>query len=154
MPAKIIAYLGLGSNLYHPLEQIKQAINELSQLKNSKIIAQSSFYESNPVGPQDQPKFINAVIKLETELLPLELLTACQAIEHKQGRVKTRHWGERCIDIDILLFGKQRIALPELKVPHPEMHKRAFVLQPLFEIEPSFIEAFDPVYDGSLTLIQ
>jgi len=136
MPANTTVYLGLGSNLNQPMQQIKQAIEALSCHPLIQVLAQSSLYESLPLGPQDQPNFINAVIKISTSLTPQQLLLLCQNIEQQHGRVKTRHWGERTLDIDILLYGEQLIDLPELKIPHPQMHKRNFVLLPLLEIAP------------------
>ena len=139
MSVKSIIFLGLGSNQNNPIEQINQAIAELANLPHTTLLAQSSLYHSQPLGPQDQPDFINAVVKLETELSPMGLLKACQALEQHHGRIKTRHWGERTLDIDILLYGDQLINLPELIIPHPEMMYRAFVLQPLAEIAPELI---------------
>ncbi|MDO8953927.1 MAG: 2-amino-4-hydroxy-6-hydroxymethyldihydropteridine diphosphokinase [Gammaproteobacteria bacterium] len=139
MPVKSIVFLGLGSNLNSPIDQINQAITELANLPRTTMLDHSSLHHSKPLGPQDQPDFINAVVKLETELAPMDLLKACQALEQQHGRIKTRHWGERTLDIDILLYGNQLIDLPELTVPHPEMMNRAFVLQPLAEIAPELI---------------
>ena len=139
MRVKSIVFLGLGSNQNSPIIQINQAIAELANLLKTTLLAQSSLYHSKPLGPQDQPDFINAVVKLETELAPMDLLKACQALERQHGRIKTRHWGERTLDIDILLYGDQLIDLPELTIPHPEMMNRAFVLQPLAEIAPELI---------------
>ncbi|MDF2941040.1 MAG: folK [Gammaproteobacteria bacterium] len=136
MPLKVKAYLGLGSNLNNPVEQIKQAIVEIAEFETTAVLAQSSLYESAPLGPQDQPHFINAVLAIETELSPLDLLKACQTLELKHGRVKKRHWGERTLDIDILLYGNEIIDLPELTVPHKGLKQRNFVIQPLAEIAP------------------
>ncbi|MGQ7817332.1 2-amino-4-hydroxy-6-hydroxymethyldihydropteridine diphosphokinase [Metapseudomonas furukawaii] len=128
-------YIGLGSNLADPVRQLRGALNALAELSDSRLSAVSSFYASDPLGPPDQPRYMNAVACLETTLEPLQLLDALQAIEQSQGRVrKDERWGPRTLDLDILLFGQRRIAEPRLQVPHYHMHARAFVLYPLAEI--------------------
>ncbi len=101
-----------------------------------RVVAVSSLYESDPVGPQDQPKFTNAVFKAETELSPFELLDYLKTIENKIGRKKTRRWGPRVIDLDIIFYGDLVISTDSLVIPHPRAHERRFVLEPLLEIEP------------------
>ncbi|MEX1056767.1 MAG: 2-amino-4-hydroxy-6-hydroxymethyldihydropteridine diphosphokinase, partial [Natronospirillum sp.] len=91
------------------------------------------------IGPEDQPDFVNAVAEISTSLSPTDLLSALQKMEHQQGRVRTEHWGPRTLDLDILLYGDQTIALPDLTVPHPEMLKRAFVLTPLLDLAPDLL---------------
>jgi|SRR5699024_1478595 len=132
-----IAFIGLGSNLENPAEQLRKALQALHQLPTTQLLLSSSLYSSAPIGPQDQPTFINAVAQLHTQLAPIALLNALQAIENTAGRVRTRHWGERTLDLDILLYGDQHISLPRLQVPHPHMRHRRFVLQPLLEIAPT-----------------
>jgi len=132
----VVCYIGLGSNLDNPVEQIKQAINELSVLGSSTLLAQSGLYQSSPMGPQDQPDFINAVVKLETRFSAPELLTQLQAIEQQHGRVRDQHWGPRSLDLDLLLFGEEVINTENLQVPHPGIPERGFVLYPLYEIAP------------------
>ncbi len=127
-------YVGLGSNINNPILQLHFAIVELMTLEKVQWIGVSSFYKSKPVGPQDQPDFINAVAVIETNLSPLDLLGHFQVIENNQGRVKTRHWGERSIDLDILLYADLVVDTPDLTIPHPEMQNRAFVLTPLNEV--------------------
>lgn len=129
--------IGLGSNLDQPLSQINHAIAAFDALPGTTVTRQSSRYCSKPMGPQDQPDFINAVILLETDLPPSELLTACHTIEQQQGRQRLRHWGERTIDCDVLLYHNQVITTPTLTVPHPGIEQRAFVLVPLLEIAPN-----------------
>ncbi len=131
--------MGLGSNLSNPVKQINQAVVALGSLPKTSVITCSKLYGSAPQGPQDQPDFVNAVCQLTTELLPLALLSALQGIELAQGRVKKRHWGERLIDLDILLFDDVTLSLPELTIPHIEISNRDFVLIPLFEIAPDLI---------------
>nr|WP_246261592.1 2-amino-4-hydroxy-6-hydroxymethyldihydropteridine diphosphokinase [Thiomicrorhabdus cannonii] len=126
----------MGSNLDHPERQLSEALQALAALPATRLLQQSHFYASKPQGPQDQPDFMNAVCLLETDLSAHALLQALQQIEQSQGRVKKRHWGERCIDLDILLYGDQSIQTPELTVPHKEMATRDFVLLPLAEISP------------------
>lgn len=136
MPSQL-AYIGLGSNLASPLEQVRQALVELTMLPLSRLVAASSLYVSRPVGPQDQPDFINAVAALETRLSPLALLDQLQALEQQHRRQRQRHWGPRTLDLDLLLYGDSHISTPRLSVPHPQMTTRAFVLAPLAEIAPS-----------------
>ncbi|TWI50874.1 2-amino-4-hydroxy-6-hydroxymethyldihydropteridine diphosphokinase [Pseudomonas duriflava] len=133
-------YIGLGSNLAQPRDQLTSALEALALLPASRLVARSSFYGSDPLGPADQPRYVNAVAALETELAPLDLLDALQAIEQQQGRErKGERWGPRTLDLDILVFGPQRIDGPRLTVPHYHMHARAFVLYPLAEIAPDLI---------------
>ena len=128
------AYVGLGSNLGEPMEQISSALHAIDQLAGSRLIASSSLYRTPPMGPQDQPDYLNAAAEIETSSEPLQLLQQLQYIEQQQGRVRKRHWGERTIDLDLLLYGEQQINLPTLQVPHPGLIERAFVLVPLMEL--------------------
>ena len=130
----ITAYIALGSNLNTPVEQLHSALNAISQLPNTHFVTTSSFYKSKPLGPQDQPDYVNAVAKIETELSPLALLDELQRIENEQGRVRLRRWGERTLDLDILLYGNEIIQNERLTIPHYDMHNREFVIVPLFEI--------------------
>ncbi|MBZ0332524.1 2-amino-4-hydroxy-6-hydroxymethyldihydropteridine diphosphokinase [Halomonas sp. ANAO-440] len=132
-------YVGLGSNLDEPATQVALALEALGELPLTQRVGVSSLYASRPVGPQDQPDFINAVAHLATRLSPLALLDQLQALEQRHRRVRQRHWGPRTLDLDLLLFGKQVIATPRLQVPHPEMKARAFVLVPLAELAPTLI---------------
>ncbi|MBB2493452.1 2-amino-4-hydroxy-6-hydroxymethyldihydropteridine diphosphokinase [Aquipseudomonas ullengensis] len=128
-------YIGLGSNLAEPLQQLRAALAALAALPGSQLAGVSSFYASDPLGPPDQPRYVNAVAALDTRLQPLELLDALQTIEREQGRVrKAERWGPRTLDLDILLFGQRCLAEERLVVPHYHMHARAFVLYPLAEI--------------------
>ncbi|ANO33646.1 2-amino-4-hydroxy-6-hydroxymethyldihydropteridine diphosphokinase [Vibrio breoganii] len=136
----INAYIAVGSNLGDPVAQAKQAIESLKDLPRSRVIQASSLYSSTPMGPQNQPDYINAVVKIETELQPLELLDNTQKIENEQGRVrKEERWGPRTLDLDIILYGDETIDQPRLVVPHYGMREREFVLYPLLEIEPNLI---------------
>ncbi len=135
----IKAYIGLGSNLDDPQYQLKKAIIALEMIPSSSITKTSSFYWSKPVGPQDQPDYINAVAELDTELSELVLLDYLQAIENEQGRERKIKWGARTLDLDILLFGDEVINDERLQIPHVEMHKRGFVLLPLNEIFPDCV---------------
>ena len=130
-------YIGLGSNLAQPAEQLQAALSALADLPDSQLIAVSSLYASNPLGPADQPDYVNAVAALDTALEPLQLLDRLQQIELQQGRQrKAERWGPRTLDLDILLFGNQLIDLPRLQVPHYHLQERPFVLYPLAEIAP------------------
>lgn len=129
------AYIGLGSNQAEPRQQLRAALAALAALPDSRLAAVSSLYASDPLGPPDQPRYVNAVAALDTALTPLQLLDALQAIELEQGRVrKEQRWGPRTLDLDILLFGQRILDEPRLSVPHYHMHARAFVLYPLAEI--------------------
>jgi 2-amino-4-hydroxy-6-hydroxymethyldihydropteridine diphosphokinase len=132
------AYIGLGSNLVSPLSQVKRATAELAQLPASRLVAVSRLYRSQPMGPADQPDYINAVAAIETRLTPLELLDSLQAIENAHQRKRgALQWGPRTLDLDLLLFGSAQIDEERLTVPHPGMTERSFVLQPLVDIAPS-----------------
>ncbi|MEX1199960.1 MAG: 2-amino-4-hydroxy-6-hydroxymethyldihydropteridine diphosphokinase [Methylophaga sp.] len=130
----MLAYIGLGSNLEAPAEQIKTALTDLQSLPATQLLKTSSLYASPPMGPQDQPDYINAVALLDTTLSAHDLLNALQAIEQQHGRQRKRHWGERTLDLDILLYGQQMIEDERLSVPHPGLTQRAFVIYPLLEI--------------------
>jgi 2-amino-4-hydroxy-6-hydroxymethyldihydropteridine diphosphokinase len=127
-------FIGLGSNLADPESQVHAAQKALQTLPETQWVASSSLYKSPPMGPQDQPDYINAVIELETMLSPHNLLDCLQQIEQQQGRVRERHWGERTLDLDLLLYGDKIIADDRLQVPHPGIAQRAFVIYPLAEI--------------------
>ena len=134
-----IVYIALGSNLNMPIQQLKLAIQAMADLPDTEIKKVSSLYQSQPLGPQDQPDYVNAVASLETELSPLALLDALQNIENEQGRIRLRRWGERTLDLDILLYGNQIIHNERLTVPHYDMQNREFVIVPLYEISPELI---------------
>ena len=130
-------YIGLGSNLDDPKRQVWKALQALAGLPGSTLCRYSSLYRSPPMGPQDQPDYINAVAELETGLSAAELLSLLQAIENQQGRVRGAvRWGPRTLDLDILIYGQAQIKAPELTVPHPGIAERPFVLYPLAEIAP------------------
>jgi len=131
-----IAFIGVGSNLQDPYLQVNTAILNLNNLPETRLITQSSLYYSSPQGPQDQPDFVNAVAKIDTSLEPLALLSALQSQELTQGKLKLRHWGERLIDLDILLFDDLEVQSDTLIIPHAQLHLRDFALLPLAEIEP------------------
>ena len=131
------AYVGIGSNLENPKLQVQQAIDVMDQHQSCKVVARSSLYQTDPVGFEDQPEFINAVCQLSTRLKPLGLLRALLKMESNLGRVRTGQVnGPRKIDLDILLYGNQILNLHDLILPHPRMHERRFVLQPLIELSP------------------
>lgn len=139
-------FIGLGSNLTSRFggrrATLKAALGLINDLDMVSLTRASGFYETVPVGPQDQGLFINAAAELSTTLPPLELLDRLLALESEMGRVRERHWGPRVIDLDILLWGTRVIDHERLAIPHPEMAGREFVLAPLAEIGP---EAVHPV---------
>lgn len=130
------AYIGLGSNLEQPAAQLAKAVSELAGLPKTTLVAQSPFYASRPVGPQDQPDFVNGAVHLRTDLSAHELLDYLQAIEQAHGRERLRHWGPRTLDLDLLLFGQTTLNDARLTVPHAELANRDFVLQPLLDLAP------------------
>lgn len=129
-----VAYLGLGSNLGNRRENLDSAVRRLDEQNEISVTNRSSLYETEPYGKTDQPDFINMCIEIETRISPLDLLENVLSIEHELGRVRTEVWGPRTIDIDILLYEDLELSLDDLSIPHSEMHKRAFVLDPLSEI--------------------
>lgn len=131
------AYVALGANLGEPALQIEATLKRLAQLPQTRLLARSRLYRSAPLGPEGQPDYCNAVAALETGLAPHALLDHLQAIEQDAGRVRGERWGARRLDLDLLLYGDCRIDDERLKLPHPELAKRVFVLQPLAEIAPT-----------------
>jgi len=127
-------YVGLGANLGDPLRQLREAARALADLPACRPGPLSPLYRSRPLGPQDQPDFLNAVAPLDTSLDPLDLLDALQRIEAAAGRVRGRRWGPRTLDLDLLLYGSRQLDLPRLTVPHPGIGCRAFVLWPLADL--------------------
>ena len=135
-------YIGMGSNLAAPQQQLRNAIEALAQLPNTTLVGVSAFYQSDSLLP-GQPRYTNAVAELDSTLTPLDLLDALQAIENDQGRERLERWGPRTLDLDILLFGDRLIDEPRLQVPHYQMHLRAFVLYPLAELAPATLQLPD-----------
>jgi 2-amino-4-hydroxy-6-hydroxymethyldihydropteridine diphosphokinase len=133
-------YIGLGSNLADPAEQLREAIKSLAQLPDTQLSGVSSFYVSDSL-LLGQPRYTNAVAGIDTALAPLVLLDALQAIETNQGRERLERWGPRTLDLDILIFGDRLIDEPRLKVPHYHLQARAFVLYPLAELTPDLVLA-------------
>ena len=136
----ITLYIGLGSNLSDPEQQIRNAVKQLTNIPNTALVQTSSLYSSRPMGPQDQPNYMNAVAELLSTLSALELLEQLQSIESQFGRVRQgNRWGARVLDLDILLYGDQRINSQRLTIPHYGMKEREFVLVPLAEITKNLI---------------
>jgi len=138
----MLAYIGLGSNLNNPKQQIKTAVMALHNTKDVKVVNLSSLYQSPPVDGSKQPDYINAVCEVKTHLTALELLYVCQDIERE------KKWGARTIDLDIILYGVQVVVSKQLIIPHPEMMNRAFVLVPLAELEDDLkVPVLGPIQD-------
>jgi 2-amino-4-hydroxy-6-hydroxymethyldihydropteridine diphosphokinase len=133
------AWIGLGSNLGERESMIRMALDDLARLPDTQLLRASSLYDTEAVGETDQPNFLNAVAEVETALEPRQLLWNLLLIERRLGRARTRHWGPRIIDLDLLLFGAEVLDEPGLRVPHPEMLQRSFVLVPLVELEPLLV---------------
>ncbi len=124
----------MGSNLNNPIYHVEKGIRDINHLLNTKVLKRSSLYKSKPIGPQNQRDYINAVIKIETLQEPIELLDSLQDIEAQHHRKKTKRWGPRTLDLDILIFNKLEFNHKRLTIPHPEMINRDFVLIPLYEV--------------------
>lgn len=147
-----VAWIAIGSNLVSPLDQVNAALAALADIPDSRIVAVSSFYRTPPLGPQDQPDYLNAAVGLETTLAPETLLDHTQRIELQQGRVrKAERWGPRTLDLDIMLYGQQIIDSPRLTVPHYDMHNRGFMLWPLFEVAPDLVFPDGDTLQGKLS---
>ena len=129
-----LVFVALGSNLDEPERQLQQAVTKLADLPDCELLDCSRVYASRAVGPGEQPDYLNAVVKLATTLPAHDLLDALQAIENAQGRVREIRWGARRLDLDLLLYGEQRIDSPRLQVPHPRLAERGFVLYPLRDV--------------------
>ena len=140
----VLAYIGLGANLGDPRRQLQEALAKLAAAEEVEVLTVSAFYLNPPLGPPEQPWYVNAVAQVRTRLEPEELLRVLHRVEQDLGRVRGEHWGPRVIDLDLLLYDGLIMSGPELVLPHPEMHRRAFVLVPLAEIAP---EAWHPVLE-------
>lgn len=142
-------YIGLGSNLANelgsPIQHLQQALTAMRAHEDIKAVQVSSFYASAPMGPQDQPDFVNAVASLITTLTPMALLAFCQQLEQQAKRARLRRWGERSLDVDILLYAEQTIVEPQLTIPHAGLLARNFVLLPLRELAPKLLIAGKPI---------
>lgn len=135
MKHSVSSFIGLGSNLNEPILQLSTAINTLKNTHDIDVIAVSRFYRTAPMGPKDQPDYVNSVIEISTTLNPNDLLTQLQIIENQQGRVRnTEHWGARTLDLDILTYGAEIIQETHLTVPHVGIRERSFVLYPLRDL--------------------
>lgn len=132
-------FIALGANLSDPLTTLQQAVTTLQEHPALRAVAISSFYRSKPMGPQNQPDYVNAVAQFETDLSPLALLDTMQNIEQQYGRQRLQHWGPRTLDLDILLYDQRVIQEPRLTIPHPGLTVRDFVLVPLAELAPHLI---------------
>ena len=130
------AFIGLGSNLGEREAQLRAALDAIAQLPGTQLVRVSSLYDTEPVGETEQPNFLNAVAQVDTELTARQLLWNLLLIERRLGRIRTRRWGPRTIDLDLLLYGSLVVDEPDLKLPHPELTRRSFVLVPLVELDP------------------
>ena len=142
----VIAYLGLGANLGEPRRQLLEALERLNAAEEMEVTRVSTFFRNPPLGPANQPWYVNAAARVRTRLGPDELLGLLQQVETALGRVRGERWGPRRLDLDLLLYNGEVIFAPDLVVPHPEMHRRVFVLVPLAEIAP---QAWHPVLSKS-----
>jgi len=136
---KVTAFIGLGANLDDPCGQVSRAFGELARVPNTRLTARSALYRSAPLGYADQPEFVNAVVRLETSLCAEQLLRELLAIEAAHARRRSFPNAPRTLDLDLLLYSDEIRTTPQLTLPHPRMHERAFVLKPLLEIAPHII---------------
>ena len=156
------AYIGLGSNLDQPERRIVQAIAEIDNLRDIRVVRRSSLYRSAPVGYVEQPDFVNAVVSVETILAPAELLNQLLAVEQRHGRRREFANAPRTLDLDLLLYDDWELNAPGLRIPHPRMLQRGFVLRPLHEIDPALLipgagplkEYLDQCADQNVQLVQ
>jgi 2-amino-4-hydroxy-6-hydroxymethyldihydropteridine diphosphokinase len=130
-----IVYIGIGSNVGDKVRQCEKAISEILKVDRHKLLAKSPLFKTKPIGYTSQDWFVNGVIKIETEMEPLELLRILKTVELQLGRTQTFRWGPRSIDLDILFFDDEEVRTKELQIPHPRLHERQFVLIPLAEID-------------------
>jgi len=140
-----VAYISVGSNLNNPYQQVKRAVDKLKIANSISVKAVSSWYLSDPLGPKNQSRYVNGVIKISTRLSPNQLLKKLHEIEDAHGRIRNVYWGPRTLDLDILLYGSKIMNTKKLTIPHPEMKIRNFVLTPLADIEPNLV-----LPDGSI----
>ena len=143
------AYVGIGSNLDDPRAHVLQAFTELDELPHTRVVKKSSLYRSAPVGYAAQADFVNAVAQLETGLPADRLLGELQEIEARHGRKRSFPNAPRTLDLDLLLYGEAALSLPQLKIPHPRLHERAFVLRPLLEISPELEQRYKTFLDAT-----
>ena len=133
------AFIGLGSNLGDREANVRQALEHLAHAPETSVVRASSLYDTEPVGVEEQPHFLNAVAQLETQLTPHQLLWNLMLIERRLGRVRTQRWGPRTLDLDLLFYEDLVLEDDDLTIPHPELAKRSFVLVPLVELEPLLV---------------
>ena len=133
MPENVTAFLALGSNLGDRLANLQRAVDLLAGIQGIEIVRSSRIYETEPVGPA-QPEYLNGALEIRTSLAPGQLLAACLGVEDAMGRVRLERWGPRIVDVDVLTYGDEDVDEPDLTIPHPRMHERAFVLVPLLEL--------------------
>ncbi len=136
---EVVAYIGIGSNMGKRQENLEKSVEKMKKMRSTRVSKISSFYDTEPVGFVDQDRFLNAVVEIHTFLSPRELLVNLQQIEIALKRKKTKRWGPRTIDLDILFYDNRKIQEKDLIIPHERLTERAFVLVPLVEIAPSFI---------------
>jgi 2-amino-4-hydroxy-6-hydroxymethyldihydropteridine diphosphokinase len=151
----VVAFIGIGSNMGDPAARCREAVRRLGAAPGIRLLRNSSLYRTEPVGPRDQPWFINAVAEIRTGLRPQGLFAALKGIEREMGRIDGPRWGPRVMDLDLLLYGQEVVAEEGLAIPHPEMHRRRFVLEPLCELASYVIHpAFGVSFRGLLDRLQ
>ena len=147
MEGSLTGYLGLGSNVGDRLANLRAARDALGE-HGVEVLAASSVYETAPVGGPAQDDYLNAVVAIDTDLVPRDLLAVAMDVEQREARVRTVRWGPRTLDVDILLYGEEQVDGPDLEIPHPRMNERAFVLAPLHDVEPDRVERPGDGWEG------
>jgi len=151
----IVCFIGIGSNVADPVSNCLESIERISLFSHIRITKKSSLYRTEPVGLKEQEWFVNGVIEIKTKYTATTLLKVLQQIEKDMGRIREERWGPRTIDLDILFYGQEVIKEKDLSVPHPELHKRRFVLIPMYEVAPYVIHpAFGISIKGLLNRLQ
>jgi 2-amino-4-hydroxy-6-hydroxymethyldihydropteridine diphosphokinase len=148
--SEILAYLGLGTNLGDRYANLRAALSLLEEEPGLRLLRCSQVYVTEPWGVTDQPRFLNCAAEVATTLSPEELLARCKEVEGQLGRLPGPRWGPRLLDVDILLYGDQKVDLPHLEIPHPRLHLRAFALTPLAELVPAAVHPWLAVSIGDL----
>jgi 2-amino-4-hydroxy-6-hydroxymethyldihydropteridine diphosphokinase len=146
----MLVYIGLGSNLGDGIRNCRRAIEAIKSDPRNRLVQGSPFYRTDPVGKKDQNWFINGVIAVETSMAPGEFMEFLLSVENEMGRIREERWGPRIIDLDILFYGDQVLSEGGLRIPHPRLHERRFVLAPLKDIAPDWVH---PVFHKTVSQI-
>jgi 2-amino-4-hydroxy-6-hydroxymethyldihydropteridine diphosphokinase len=146
-----IAYIGIGSNAGDRVSFVRRAVADLGEVEGVRVDAMSSLYETSPIGGPPQRSYVNAAVRIDTSLEPRALLETCKSIEARLGREPSPvRWGPRVIDLDILIFGEEKVSEPDLEIPHPRLKERLFALMPVLQIDPEVTDPWGASYKDAL----